>query len=151
ESSILPVPGPTKQTHPDPFGWSPPAPCPSVRRHSERRKFHNPLLFRLWRPQRLQFAGPGLSPPRWCGPSIKLPALAIQLPILGLLTLRDCNSQPGSRVSYRSEISYASEGLRRRRMSLPVLKYGTDLDATETVTPVRGLRPVRAERCLTEK
>jgi hypothetical protein len=42
-------------------------------------------------------------------------------------------------------------GLRRRRISLPALKYGMDFPSTETVTPVRGLRPGRAERCLTEK
>ena len=39
----------------------------------------------------------------------------------------------------------------RSRISLPVLKNGTDFCSTETWAPVRGLRPVRAGRCLTEK
>ena len=39
----------------------------------------------------------------------------------------------------------------RSRISLPVLKNGTDFWSTETWAPVRGLRPVRAGRCLTEK
>ena len=34
---------------------------------------------------------------------------------------------------------------------MPVLKNGTDFCSTETWAPVRGLRPVRAGRCLTEK
>src|SRR5437660_2261899 len=41
--------------------------------------------------------------------------------------------------------------LSRSRISLPVLKNGTLLRSTETWAPVRGLRPVRAGRCLTEK
>jgi len=40
--------------------------------------------------------------------------------------------------------------LRRSRISLPVLKYGTDFWSTMTYAPVRGLRPVRARRYLTE-
>src|SRR5690349_10272656 len=39
----------------------------------------------------------------------------------------------------------------RSRISLPVLKNGTDFCATETWAPVRGLRPVRAGRFFTEK
>ncbi len=39
----------------------------------------------------------------------------------------------------------------RSRISLPVLKNGTDFCATETCAPVRGLRPVRAGRFFTEK
>src|SRR5262249_26768248 len=35
------------------------------------------------------------------------------------------------------------------RSSLPVLKNGTNFSCTETVVPVRGLRPTRADRCLT--
>ena len=38
----------------------------------------------------------------------------------------------------------------RSRISLPVLKNGTDFCATETCAPVRGLRPVRAGRFFTE-
>jgi hypothetical protein len=38
----------------------------------------------------------------------------------------------------------------RSRISLPVLKNGTDFLSTETCAPVRGLRPVRAGRCFTE-
>src|SRR6516165_7889019 len=41
--------------------------------------------------------------------------------------------------------------LRRSRISLPVLKNGTHFLSTATWAPVRGLRPVRAGRCLTEK
>src|SRR4029079_18232191 len=41
--------------------------------------------------------------------------------------------------------------LSRSRISLPVLKNGTDFCATETCAPVRGLRPVRAGRFFTEK
>src|SRR6516225_279276 len=41
--------------------------------------------------------------------------------------------------------------LRRSRISLPVLKNGTHFLSTATCAPVRGLRPVRAGRCLTEK
>src|ERR1700730_3461111 len=40
--------------------------------------------------------------------------------------------------------------LRRSRISLPVLKNGTLLRSTDTCAPVRGLRPVRAGRFLTE-
>src|SRR6516165_5595898 len=40
--------------------------------------------------------------------------------------------------------------LRRSRISLPVLKNGTHFLSTATCAPVRGLRPVRAGRCLTE-
>src|SRR5262249_60503614 len=47
--------------------------------------------------------------------------------------------------------AYAPFLLRRSRISLPVLKNGTDFLATATCAPVRGLRPVRAGRCLTEK
>ena len=39
----------------------------------------------------------------------------------------------------------------RSRISLPVLKNGTFFCSTETLAPVRGLRPVRAGRFLTEK
>ena len=39
----------------------------------------------------------------------------------------------------------------RSRISLPVLKNGTDFSSTETCAPVRGLRPVRAGRFFTEK
>src|ERR1700733_264123 len=39
----------------------------------------------------------------------------------------------------------------RSRNCLPVLKKGTHFSATETVWPVRGLRPWRASRFLTEK
>jgi hypothetical protein len=46
---------------------------------------------------------------------------------------------------------YVSERLSRWRISLPVLKYGTAFFSTETVTPVRGLWPMRAGRRLTEK
>src|ERR1700746_404937 len=41
--------------------------------------------------------------------------------------------------------------LRRSRISLPVFKNGTECLSTATCAPVRGLRPVRAGRCLTEK
>ena len=41
--------------------------------------------------------------------------------------------------------------LRRSCIFLPILKKGTRLFSTRTVSPVRGLRPVRALRCLTEK
>src|SRR5262245_40248091 len=40
---------------------------------------------------------------------------------------------------------------RRSRISLPVLKNGTDFFSTETWAPVRGLRPMRAGRFFTEK
>ena len=40
---------------------------------------------------------------------------------------------------------------RRSRRSLPVLKNGTFLSSTFTASPVRGLRPTRASRALTEK
>src|SRR3546814_2269300 len=36
-------------------------------------------------------------------------------------------------------------------ISLPGLKYGTRLASTSTVSPVRGLRPVRASRARVEK
>src|SRR5690606_39658014 len=39
----------------------------------------------------------------------------------------------------------------RSRSSLPLLKKGTALAGTSTVSPVRGLRPVRAGRLRTEK
>src|SRR5690606_32674144 len=39
----------------------------------------------------------------------------------------------------------------RSRSNLPVLKKGTRLSWTSTASPVRGLRPVRASRSLTEK
>src|SRR5262249_46055352 len=39
----------------------------------------------------------------------------------------------------------------RSRISLPVLKNGTLFWSTGTWAPVRGLRPARAGRCLTEK
>jgi len=38
----------------------------------------------------------------------------------------------------------------RARISLPVLKNGTDFCSTNTYAPVRGLRPARARRRLTE-
>ena len=41
--------------------------------------------------------------------------------------------------------------LSRSRSSLPVLKYGTVFSPTWTVSPVRGLCPMRALRCFTEK
>jgi hypothetical protein len=41
--------------------------------------------------------------------------------------------------------------LSRARISFPVLKKGRALFATATAAPVRGLRPVRASRSLTEK
>src|SRR5260370_10814855 len=40
---------------------------------------------------------------------------------------------------------------RRSRISLPVLKNGTDFWSTATCAPVLGLRPARARRFLTEK
>ena len=47
---------------------------------------------------------------------------------------------------------YASDLLlSRSRISLPVLKNGTSFSVTGTLSPVRGLRPVRARRCLVEK
>src|SRR5690606_31315928 len=42
-------------------------------------------------------------------------------------------------------------GLRRSRSSLPVLKNGTHCSSTKTASPVRGLRPEREGRFLTEK
>src|SRR6185295_5130075 len=39
----------------------------------------------------------------------------------------------------------------RRRNSFPTLKNGTRLAATETISPLFGLRPSRARRCLTTK
>ena len=39
----------------------------------------------------------------------------------------------------------------RSRSSFPVLKNGTCFSATSTLSPVRGLRPTRASRRLTEK
>src|SRR5690606_8227459 len=42
-------------------------------------------------------------------------------------------------------------GLRRSRSSLPVLKKGTHFSSTKTASPVRGLRPEREGRFLTEK
>src|SRR6202451_4742848 len=44
----------------------------------------------------------------------------------------------------------ALERLSRSRISLPVLKNGTHFWSTATWAPVRGLRPVRGGRCLTE-
>src|SRR5262249_9771592 len=43
------------------------------------------------------------------------------------------------------------QALRRSRRSLPVLKKGTNFSATDTLAPVRGLRPCRGARCLTVK
>src|SRR5580704_4243873 len=45
---------------------------------------------------------------------------------------------------------YGTGRLSRSRISLPVLKNGTDFWSTETWAPVRGLRPERAGRCFTE-
>src|SRR5215204_691463 len=46
--------------------------------------------------------------------------------------------------------AHAPARLRRSRISLPVLKNGTAFFSTDTWAPVRGLRPVRAGRFLTE-
>src|SRR5277367_2813508 len=45
---------------------------------------------------------------------------------------------------------YDGGRLSRSRISLPVLKKGTNFSVTGTLSPVRGLRPVRACRCLVE-
>src|SRR5687768_6675141 len=52
-----------------------------------------------------------------------------------------------------SPISDGSKGLpsTRKRSSLPTLKKGTFLAATDTKAPLLGLRPWRARRCLTTK
>jgi hypothetical protein len=39
---------------------------------------------------------------------------------------------------------YGGDRFRRSRISLPVLKNGTSFSVTGTLSPVRGLRPVRA-------
>src|SRR6476661_6001668 len=60
---------------------------------------------------------------------------------------------PGSRFARpgtRSPSYAAGVLFNRSRISLPVLKNGTDFCATETWAPVRGLRPVRAGRFFTE-
>jgi hypothetical protein len=69
------------------------------------------------------------------------------------------NSSPQSKKRTQTE-DYSGEGppirrrhvpwFRRSRKSLPVLKNGTYFPVTETVVPVRGLRPTRAGRFLTE-
>src|SRR5690606_10666536 len=46
---------------------------------------------------------------------------------------------------------YQTAPFRRSRSSLPVLKKGTHFSSTSTVSPVRGLRPLRAGRFFTEK
>ena len=63
--------------------------------------------------------------------------------------------EAGNRHGARDEL--ADHGIRRSglfrrwRISLPVLKNGTDFFCTDTCAPVRGLRPVRAGRVLIEK
>src|SRR5262249_15640241 len=63
----------------------------------------------------------------------------------------------GARPSVRATPGYvpqapgSSSRLSRSRISLPVLKNGTYFWSTDTCAPVRGLRPVRAGRFVTEK
>src|ERR1700692_3698983 len=65
----------------------------------------------------------------------------------------DCRDGLAADVPGRSSnLGQPSPGrLRRSRISLPVLKNGTHFLSTATWAPVRGLRPVGAGRCFTEK
>src|SRR5215831_4600687 len=62
---------------------------------------------------------------------------------------------PGIRLTDTLQSHFAAISvcvrLRRSRISLPVLKNGTDFWSTATCAPVLGLRPARARRFLTEK
>ena len=62
---------------------------------------------------------------------------------------REDRLTPHDRSSPQTPIG--PSGFRRSRSSLPVLKKGTYLSSTKTVSPVRGLRPWRAARCFTVK
>ena len=55
--------------------------------------------------------------------------------------------RPARSASARRQVTCRSAG---RADSLPVLKNGTFLSSTFTASPVRGLRPTRASRALTE-
>src|SRR5690606_22186647 len=70
----------------------------------------------------------------------------------GALPRQNRRARPSFKIC-RARYSPASPrpGFRRSRSSLPVLKKGTHFSSTNTDSPVRGLRPDREGRFLTEK
>src|SRR5690242_15861274 len=89
------------------------------------------------------------------GPEIVLPILGAKNTAFVLGPLIDIGHPPRSPKLFHSSSpsSLGSYGFpsTRKRSSLPTLKKGTFLAATETSAPLLGLRPCRARRCLTTK
>src|SRR3954454_6981558 len=69
----------------------------------------------------------------------------------GGLLLFDVSHAPGRPERLHSVPSGTALPSTLRRNSLPTLKNGTRFAATETISPLLGLRPSRARRCFTTK